>query len=68
MVLRFPVDVESSLSVAFQATLALWFGLSVCVVANRLVYNRRARRLNEVARQIADQAQTSTTVGFGMRF
>ena len=60
MVLRFPADVERALSVAFQATLVLWLGLSVYVVANRVLYNRRARRLSEVARQIANQAHDLT--------
>jgi HEAT repeat protein len=47
------------LFIAFAATFAVWAGVSAFVVVNRMLFDRRDRRLIEIARALADPAVAS---------
>jgi HEAT repeat protein len=59
MILWSPGETERLFVRGLAATLALWIGLSAYVIANRLRFDRQARRLAELARLLANDTVTS---------
>lgn len=53
MIPLFPADLEGLLGSGLAATLVFWIGLSAYVIANRRRFDRRGRRLSELARHLA---------------